>query len=125
LQTLNKKEHKAGCESPETDDQQLVLTPRTEEKYQKINHDFDLMLQQRTSALHGARTLSAAAAAYASPSMPVSIPTQNPAGTGTYHPPQPPTPNNNTLMPPSSVPPSLSPRPSSTGRIFSLFRMHG
>lgn len=47
FQTLNKKEHKGGCESPDTDgDQQYVLTPRTEEKYQRINQDFDLMLQQ-------------------------------------------------------------------------------
>ena len=48
VQTLNKKEHKGGCESPDTDgDPQFVLTPRTEEKYQKINQDFDIMLQQR------------------------------------------------------------------------------
>ncbi len=46
LQALNKKEHK-GNESPEADqEQQFVLTPRTEEKYQKINNDFAMMMER-------------------------------------------------------------------------------
>ena len=47
LQALNKKEHK-GTDSPEVDQeqQQFVLTPRTEEKYEKINAEFNLMMQR-------------------------------------------------------------------------------
>ena len=48
FQALNKKEHK-GCDSPEpTDGDSYVLTPRTEEKYQKINQEFDLMMQRNS-----------------------------------------------------------------------------
>ncbi|XP_064620000.1 myocyte-specific enhancer factor 2A-like isoform X3 [Lineus longissimus] len=45
IEALNKKEHK-GCDSPEPEADQYVLTPRTEEKYNKINQEFDLMIQQ-------------------------------------------------------------------------------
>ncbi|KAI4903571.1 hypothetical protein NFI96_032908 [Prochilodus magdalenae] len=41
---LNKKEQR-GCESPEPDTSSYVLTPHTEEKYQKINEEFDNMMR--------------------------------------------------------------------------------
>lgn len=49
LQALNKKEHKGssnGCDSPEPDDTQYTLTPRTEAKYNKINEEFEMMMQR-------------------------------------------------------------------------------
>lgn len=42
-QALNKKEHR-GCESPDAD-ASYVLTPNTEEKYKKINEEFDNMMK--------------------------------------------------------------------------------
>uniref|UniRef100_A0A8D0RDR1 Myocyte-specific enhancer factor 2C n=1 Tax=Sus scrofa TaxID=9823 RepID=A0A8D0RDR1_PIG len=42
-QALNKKENK-GCESPDPDSS-YALTPRTEEKYKKINEEFDNMIK--------------------------------------------------------------------------------
>ncbi|XP_062943426.1 myocyte-specific enhancer factor 2C isoform X2 [Cynocephalus volans] len=43
VEALNKKENK-GCESPDPDSS-YALTPRTEEKYQKINEEFDNMIK--------------------------------------------------------------------------------
>ncbi|KAJ0056327.1 hypothetical protein NL108_004605, partial [Boleophthalmus pectinirostris] len=40
---LNKKEHR-GCDSPDADSS-YVLTPSTEEKYKKINEEFDHMMR--------------------------------------------------------------------------------
>lgn len=40
---MNKKEHK-GCDSPDPDSS-YALTPRTEEKYKKINEEFDIMIK--------------------------------------------------------------------------------
>lgn len=42
-QALNKKEHR-GCDSPDAD-ASYVLTPNTEEKYKKINEEFDNMMK--------------------------------------------------------------------------------
>lgn len=42
-QALNKKEHR-GCDSPDPD-ASYVLTPHTEEKYKKINEEFDNMMR--------------------------------------------------------------------------------
>lgn len=42
-QALHKKENK-GCESPDPDSS-YALTPRTEEKYKKINEEFDNMIK--------------------------------------------------------------------------------
>ncbi|XP_066503306.1 myocyte-specific enhancer factor 2A-like isoform X2 [Hoplias malabaricus] len=44
VEALNKKEQR-GCESPEPDTSSYVLTPHTEEKYQKINEEFDNMMR--------------------------------------------------------------------------------
>ncbi|XP_013368433.1 PREDICTED: myocyte-specific enhancer factor 2C isoform X2 [Chinchilla lanigera] len=43
VEALNKKENKA-CESPDPDSS-YALTPRTEEKYKKINEEFDNMIK--------------------------------------------------------------------------------
>ncbi|XP_077318550.1 myocyte-specific enhancer factor 2C isoform X8 [Lithobates pipiens] len=43
VEALNKKEHK-GCDSPDPDST-YALTPRTEEKYKKINEEFDIMIK--------------------------------------------------------------------------------
>jgi len=61
LQALSKKEHKNGSmspDSPETDQDQFVLTPRSEAKYSKINEEFDLMLQ-RSQLANGTRVSEA------------------------------------------------------------------
>ncbi|KAI5607661.1 myocyte-specific enhancer factor 2A isoform X3, partial [Silurus asotus] len=44
FKALNKKEQR-GSESPEVDTCSYVLTPHTEEKYQKINEEFDNMMR--------------------------------------------------------------------------------
>ncbi|XP_051756584.1 myocyte-specific enhancer factor 2A isoform X4 [Ctenopharyngodon idella] len=43
VEVLNKKEHR-GCDSPDPESS-YVLTPHTEEKYQKINEEFDNMMR--------------------------------------------------------------------------------
>lgn len=43
VEALNKKEHR-GCDSPDVD-ASYVLTPNTEEKYKKINEEFDNMMK--------------------------------------------------------------------------------
>lgn len=43
VEALNKKEHR-GCDSPDADGS-YVLTPSTEEKYKKINEEFDHMMR--------------------------------------------------------------------------------
>uniref|UniRef100_A0A8D2B4H0 Holliday junction regulator protein family C-terminal domain-containing protein n=1 Tax=Sciurus vulgaris TaxID=55149 RepID=A0A8D2B4H0_SCIVU len=47
-QALNKKEHR-GCDSPDPDTS-YVLTPHTEEKYKKINEEFDNMMRNHKIA---------------------------------------------------------------------------
>ncbi|XP_041918066.1 myocyte-specific enhancer factor 2A homolog isoform X2 [Alosa sapidissima] len=60
LSALNKKEHR-GCDSPDLD-ASYVLTPHTEEKYKKINEEFDNMMRnhkipsgmpQQNFSMHG------------------------------------------------------------------------
>ncbi|GAB6031236.1 Ribosome-releasing factor 2, mitochondrial [Chamberlinius hualienensis] len=49
VEVLSKKEHKNGNltpDSPEADQDQYAMTPRTEAKYNKINEEFDLMMQR-------------------------------------------------------------------------------
>lgn len=57
-QALSKKDMKGGgsngCDSPEPDDSQYTLTPRSEAKYNKINEEFDLMMQ-RSAHMNGNR----------------------------------------------------------------------
>ncbi|CAG2183671.1 unnamed protein product, partial [Oppiella nova] len=59
VEALNKKEHKGssnGCDSPEPDDSQYTLTPRTEAKYNKINEEFELMMQRNAAHINGNRS---------------------------------------------------------------------
>lgn len=48
LQALNKKEHKNGACSPDSPegDTEYQLTPRTEAKYNKIDEEFQMMMQR-------------------------------------------------------------------------------
>lgn len=57
-QALNKKEHKSGGCSPDSpgedvDATDYTLTPRTEAKYNRIDEEFQMMMQ-RTQPLNGA-----------------------------------------------------------------------
>ncbi|KAJ8248802.1 hypothetical protein GJAV_G00227920 [Gymnothorax javanicus] len=66
---LNKKEHR-GCESPDPDSS-YVLTPHTEEKYKKINEEFDNMMRNHKIP---------AALPQHNFSMHVAVPVTNPTG---------------------------------------------
>lgn len=55
VQALNKKEHR-GCESPDAD-ASYVLTPSTEEKYKKINEEFDNMMKSHKMVRGGKSVL--------------------------------------------------------------------
>jgi MADS-box transcription enhancer factor 2 len=62
LKALNKKEHKNGGCSPDSpgddvDATDYTLTPRTEAKYNKIDEEFQMMMQ-RTQHLNGAQRVS-------------------------------------------------------------------
>lgn len=62
-QALSKKDCKGGsgsngCDSPEPDDSQYTLTPRSEAKYNKINEEFDLMMQRNAAHMNGTRGVS-------------------------------------------------------------------
>ncbi|XP_051896283.1 myocyte-specific enhancer factor 2A-like isoform X5 [Pristis pectinata] len=67
VEALNKKEHR-GCDSPEPDSS-YVLTPHTEEKYKKINEEFDNMMRNHKLA-PGLQPQNFA--------MPVAVPVSNP-----------------------------------------------
>ncbi|XP_069818993.1 myocyte-specific enhancer factor 2C isoform X2 [Dendropsophus ebraccatus] len=66
VEALSKKEHK-GCESPDPDSS-YALTPRTEEKYKKINEEFDNMIKSHKIPAVPPPNFE----------MPVSIPVTNP-----------------------------------------------
>ncbi|KAM5194228.1 myocyte-specific enhancer factor 2C isoform 2-T4 [Mantella aurantiaca] len=66
VEALNKKEHK-GCDSPDPDSS-YALTPRTEEKYKKINEEFDIMIKSHKIPAVPPPNFE----------MPVSIPVTNP-----------------------------------------------
>ncbi|XP_044129947.1 myocyte-specific enhancer factor 2C isoform X8 [Bufo gargarizans] len=66
VEALNKKEHK-GCDSPDPDSS-YALTPRTEEKYKKINEEFDNMIKSHIIPAVPPPNFE----------MPVSIPVSNP-----------------------------------------------
>ncbi|XP_071965560.1 myocyte-specific enhancer factor 2C-like isoform X2 [Antedon mediterranea] len=97
IEVLNKKENK-GCESPDGDPE-YTLTPRTEEKYRKINDEFDRMMGLRSSGHMNYP-----------PNMPVSIPVsqQHPGSHSDYSQPS----SSSTLLPPQhNTRHSLSPQP--------------
>ncbi|GLD55587.1 myocyte-specific enhancer factor 2A-like protein [Lates japonicus] len=57
VEALNKKEHR-GCDSPDAE-ASYVLTPNTEEKYKKINEEFDNMMKShKIVAYKGASDLA-------------------------------------------------------------------
>ncbi|XP_043099088.1 myocyte-specific enhancer factor 2A [Puntigrus tetrazona] len=68
VEVLNKKEQR-GCDSPDPE-AAYVLTPHTEEKYQKINEEFDNMMRNHK--------LVTAALGQQSYSIPLTLPVTNP-----------------------------------------------
>ncbi|KFM68127.1 Myocyte-specific enhancer factor 2A, partial [Stegodyphus mimosarum] len=49
VEVLNKKEHKGSsnsCDSPEPDMEQYSISTRSDPKYQKINEEFEIMMQR-------------------------------------------------------------------------------
>ncbi|KAM5171290.1 myocyte-specific enhancer factor 2A isoform 1-T2 [Mantella aurantiaca] len=115
---LNKKEHR-GCDSPDPDSS-YVLTPHTEEKYKKINEEFDNMmrnhkispgLQQQSFSMSVTVPVSNPLP-YNSPGNTLSTPSlaasTSLADTGMLSPPQ-------TSLHRNVVSPGVSQRPSSTG----------
>ncbi|XP_055687422.1 myocyte-specific enhancer factor 2 isoform X3 [Lutzomyia longipalpis] len=76
IEALTKKENKNGVMSPETEEPEAEysLTPRTEAKYNKIDEDFQLMVQRNQQIAAGAR-VNMAGSNYA---LPVTVPV--PAG---------------------------------------------
>ncbi|XP_076355583.1 myocyte-specific enhancer factor 2C-like isoform X7 [Tachypleus tridentatus] len=55
IDALSKKDHKSGgieCESPEPDSDQYSLTPRSEDKFSKINEEFERMIQKNSGQLN-------------------------------------------------------------------------
>ncbi|KAA0722886.1 Myocyte-specific enhancer factor 2A [Triplophysa tibetana] len=68
VKVLNKKEQR-GCESPDPHTS-YVITPHTEEKYQKINEEFDNMMRNhKIPAVAGQQSFC----------MPITLPVSNPA----------------------------------------------
>lgn len=85
IELLNKKENK-GCDSPASEPEQTyVLTPRTEEKYNKINEEFDIMI--RNNNLTAAAQRVNAMPHYAAV-MPVTVPVHNSGESNSLMPPQ-------------------------------------
>lgn len=101
-------------DSPEPEDS-YTLTPRTEAKYNKIDEDFQIMMQ-RNQQLSASGRVNMAGNSY---SLPVSVPV-----IGTY---------NDSMMQssPQMAHNSISPRPSSSEtdsgrlRLWSTMRLHG
>lgn len=111
VEALNKKEHKGssnGCDSPEPDDAQYTLTPRTEAKYNKINEEFEMMMQR------GAHMNGSAGGRSAGIS-PVPVPLNS----------SPYAPDSALLQPTQPSPPCHSPRPSSSGAMLDMSSSNG
>ena len=111
VEALNKKEHKGspnGSYSPEPDEGvQYSLSPRTKVKYNKINEEFDMMIQRNVGSSGGQSLhhLNGRSAAGLSP-VPVNLPLNSSpfaSDSGLLQPTQP--------SPPSTC---VSPRPSSS-----------
>jgi len=111
IEALHKKENK-GQESPEVDqDQQYILTPRTEEKFQKISQDFDMMMHRNVMNNRGLP-------AYQNQGMTGMMPMS-----GHYHQGH----HGQSLMPPHTMSQqgSMSPRPNSTGGMMDMNNSNG
>ncbi len=105
---IHKKENKmkSGNESGDSDQEgNYMLTPRTEEKYQKINQDFEIMMAKNS--------VNSQVPVYQNQTMPVSVPIQGQfSGQQVV--------SGATLLVPQPVPhppQSVSPRPSSSGSV--------
>lgn len=111
VEALSKKEHKNGNlspDSPEPDQDQYVLTPRTEAKYNKINEEFEIMMQ-RNQLNNGSRsTLNQGSYT----TLPGNVTVNNSYGTQ----------DGSSLMTHSPQMPhqSVSPRPSSSGSMLDI-----
>uniref|UniRef100_A0A2I9LP84 Myocyte-specific enhancer factor 2 n=1 Tax=Centruroides hentzi TaxID=88313 RepID=A0A2I9LP84_9SCOR len=114
VEALSKKEHKNssnGCESPEPEQDQYVLTPRTEAKYNKINEEFELLMQ-RNIQLNGNRVPPPVISQGLSPlsiNASVNSTTYNSPDHGLLH--------SSPQMPSHT---SVSPRPSSSGTLLDI-----
>ncbi|XP_059479584.1 myocyte-specific enhancer factor 2 isoform X2 [Neocloeon triangulifer] len=102
IEALNKKEHKNGTCSPDSPepDSEYQLTPRTEAKYNKIDEEFQMMMQ-RNQQINGSR-VSMSQSGY---TLPVTVPVNSSYGDSSAG-----------LMQssPQMAHPSVSPRPSSS-----------
>ncbi|XP_015912870.1 myocyte-specific enhancer factor 2C isoform X2 [Parasteatoda tepidariorum] len=96
VEALNKKEHKGSsnsCDSPEPDMDQYSMPTRSDSKFQKINEEFEIMMQ-RNSQMNGNSRCPQGSSTELSPSpLPVSV-SYTPEPTGLDH-----------------GPPSVSPQP--------------
>uniref|UniRef100_A0A1W7RA64 Myocyte-specific enhancer factor 2 n=1 Tax=Hadrurus spadix TaxID=141984 RepID=A0A1W7RA64_9SCOR len=114
VEALSKKEHKSatnGCDSPEPEQDQYVLTPRTEAKYNKINEEFELLMQ-RNMQLNGNRVPPPVISQGLSP-----LPISASANSTSYSSPDHGLLHSSPQMPPH---PSVSPRPSSSGNLLDI-----
>ncbi|KAI1301542.1 Myocyte-specific enhancer factor 2A [Halotydeus destructor] len=111
VEALNKKEHKGsgnGCDSPEPDEA-YTLTPRTEAKYNKINEEFEMMMQ-RNGHMNGNRSQPSSSGL--SP-----VPVNLPLNSSPY--PQ----QDSSILQPTQLSPQsacVSPRPSSSGTMIDM-----
>lgn len=58
VETLNKKEHKNsanGCDSPEPDEASYTMNQRSEQNYNKISEQYEMMLQRNPAHINGNR----------------------------------------------------------------------
>jgi MADS-box transcription enhancer factor 2A len=116
VEALSKKEHKNGNlspDSPEPEQDQYVLTPRTEAKYHKINEEFDLMLQR--NQLNNGNRSGLSQGSYNS--LPVTVPVNSSYSSQ----------ESAALMQSSPQMPhtSASPRPSSSGGMLDMGSANG
>ncbi|CAG2174900.1 unnamed protein product [Oppiella nova] len=118
VEALNKKEHKGssnGCDSPEPDDSQYTLTPRTEAKYNKINEEFELMMQRNAAHINGNRSTPTSGMNQSSGISP--IPVTLPLNSSPYGPQDSSLLQSTQLSPHSSC---VSPRPSSSNAMLDM-----
>lgn len=104
VEALNKKEHKSssnGCDSPEPEMEQYSIPPKPDPKYQKINEEFELVMQ-RNAQINGASRVSTMAGEL------------SPLPATTSYTPEP------TLLQHSQSP--LSPQPTSSGNLLDVVR---
>ncbi|KAG1649974.1 Myocyte-specific enhancer factor 2A [Nymphon striatum] len=109
VEALNKKESKGGSESPEPDSEHYPLGC-TDSKYNKVNEEFELMMQRN-------HTLSQGRGMNQNFTMPVSVPINNV--------PSPYTAQDNTLSPPQISHQNMSPRPNSSADILDMNGTNG